>query len=138
MKIKTSELIDAPLRWAVAICEGWVDSNDRAEHTTPGEELDRFSWQMSRNGVQCFLLDGKMEFFTDWSLGGPIIDREKIWLKFPFMVEGDTEAIHGAFGFPNVVNAFGPTALIAAMRCHVASRLGEYVDVPEEISCQLK
>jgi len=27
----------------------------------------------------------------------------------------------------------GPTPLIAAMRCYVASKLGEEVDVPEEL-----
>lgn len=29
--------------------------------------------------------------------------------------------------------SWGPTALIAAMRCHVARKLGEYVDVPDEV-----
>ena len=72
---------------------------------------------------------------TDWSQGGPIIEREKIWLKFPYTVEGPVEAVHGAFGFPNIVNAFGPTPLIAAMRCLCCAKLGGEVDVPEEL-CQ--
>ena len=28
---------------------------------------------------------------------------------------------------------YGPTMLIAAMRCYVASKLGEEIDVPEEL-----
>ena len=28
---------------------------------------------------------------------------------------------------------FGPTPLIAAMRCYVASKLGDEVEVPEEL-----
>ena len=30
-------------------------------------------------------------------------------------------------------HAFGPTPLIAAMRCFVASKLGDEVDVPDEL-----
>jgi hypothetical protein len=30
-------------------------------------------------------------------------------------------------------SAYGPTPLIAAMRCYVASKLGDEVDVPEEL-----
>ena len=33
---------------------------------------------------------------------------------------------------------YGPTALIAAMRCYVASKLGEEVDVPEELCGDIK
>lgn len=31
-------------------------------------------------------------------------------------------------------NRHGPTPLIAAMRCYVASKLGDVVDVPEELA----
>jgi len=37
-----------------------------------------------------------------------------------------------ALPWPNRFN-FGPTPLIAAMRCFVASKLGDEVDVPEEL-----
>lgn len=30
---------------------------------------------------------------------------------------------------------YGPTPLIAAMRCYVASKLGDEVDVPDEMTC---
>jgi hypothetical protein len=29
--------------------------------------------------------------------------------------------------------AYGPTPLVAAMRLYVASKLGEYVDIPESL-----
>ena len=63
---------------------------------------------------------------TDWAQGGPIIEREKItieWTGEDWMayVWHDHEW-------------FGPTPLIAAMRCYVASKLGDEVDVPEEIA----
>ncbi len=29
----------------------------------------------------------------------------------------------------------GPTPLIAAMRCYVASKLGDEIEIPEELKC---
>ncbi len=63
----------------------------------------------------------------------PIIELDRIWIKFPFMVEGDVEAIHGHFGFPKIINAFGPTALIATMRCFVKSKFGNTVEIPDDV-----
>ena len=59
-------------------------------------------------------------YSADWAHGGPIIEREKMGV-FP---------THGgwAAGLQS-----GPTPLIAAMRCYVASVLGDEVDVPEEL-----
>jgi len=60
-------------------------------------------------------------YSTDWAQGGPIIERERIavWGDNPFW-----EAERGS------VWCNGPTPLIAAMRCYVASKLGDKIDVP--------
>jgi len=78
---------------------------------------------------------------TDWEQGGPIIEREKIDISYwtsgnawhgacPGRMRYDCEGeyIDGSDGHSD-----GPTPLIAAMRCFVASRLGDEVDVPEEL-----
>lgn len=65
---------------------------------------------------------------TDWSQGGPIIEREKITIEW-------TGEDWMAYIWHDA-EFFGPTPLIAAMRCYVASKLGDEVDVPEEL-CQL-
>ena len=66
---------------------------------------------------------------TDWAQGGPIIEREKIamvyrageyWLSYTF----DGAKFEGT----------GPTPLIAAMRCYLASKLGDEIEVPEELN----
>jgi hypothetical protein len=65
---------------------------------------------------------------TDWAQGGPIIEREKIavWHRgdeWPWRAQqSDTSHLKG-----------GTTPLIAAMRCYVASKLGDTVDIPEEL-----
>jgi hypothetical protein len=68
-----------------------------------------------------------------WSDGGPIIDRERIYL-FPedgwtASTRFDCGSGEGAYGADVWENKqAGPTPLIAAMRAFVASRFGEDVD----------
>lgn len=67
---------------------------------------------------------------TDWSVGGPIIERERIALRC--WLECGWEADKWNFKFAEG-SICGPTPLIAAMRCFVASKLGDAVEVPEEL-----
>ena len=59
-----------------------------------------------------------------WEHGGPIIERERLCV---YDLGGDE------WGCDDNLNprSVGPTPLIAAMRCYVASKLGDDVDVPE-------
>ena len=72
-------------------------------------------------------------FSTNWAQGGPIIERETIELTHAqrFAKRG----IWGAFIKINTKNFLyhAPTPLIAAMRCFVASKLGDEVEIPEEL-----
>ena len=66
------------------------------------------------------------EYATQWRDGGPIIEREGITIQQS--PDRDCCMAH------NESHAFeGPTPLIAAMRCYVASKLGEIVEVPREL-----
>jgi hypothetical protein len=73
-------------------------------------------------------------YCTSWKLTGPIIDKMdgyqmKVWLESS--PSGKCEAhIHNYEG--NWI-AFGPTQLVAALRCFIMSRLGDEVEVPEEL-----
>jgi hypothetical protein len=62
-----------------------------------------------------------IEYSSEWEYGGPIIEREGIAL-----IPGWTAERPG-------FSADGPTPLIAAMRCYVSSKLGDTVDIPEEL-----
>ena len=112
MKIKTNELSGVDLDWAVAKCE-------------VGEDISE--------------IDDPHFYSTDWAIGGPIIDGEGISVIYygTFGRNGPWEAsrngdTHYIDQYPGDGTA-GPTALIAAMRCYVASKLGDEVDVPEEL-----
>jgi len=69
--------------------------------------------------------NGLPYYSTDWAQGGPIIQREEVCVLAP--VRGLWRSIN------NGRTQYGPTPLIAAMRCYVASKLGDEVDIPEEL-----
>lgn len=130
MKVKTRELIDVALDLAVAKCEGW-DQFD--EDGVPILQLDS-SHMRARWGLY--------SPSTDWGVGGPIIQKEGIELMCGLTEDmaarfKDASPHWSAFPFgrPDVLNKryMGPTPLVAAMRCLVASELGEEVEVPEEL-----
>lgn len=124
MKVKTSELIGIALDYAVAKCEGgtdfrydtvatyWITINGKDRALSKG-------WAQT----QTFLPS------TDWTEGGPIIEREKIDLASPNPIDPTWCAMQWrvAHGMK------GPTPLIAAMRCYVASKFGEEVEIPSEL-----
>ena len=106
MKIKTSELEDLALDWAVTKCEGY-------DHEVTSSEWGMWGWA------------------TDWAQGGPLIEREHISIEATRVGGlGDrwmaTDAGH--------CTEFADTPLIAAMRCYVASQLGDEVEIPEELT----
>jgi hypothetical protein len=64
---------------------------------------------------------------TDWAQGGPIIDREKIDVLYEHDLRWVAVPQKG-------IESYGPTPLIAAMRCYVASKLGAEIDIPKELT----
>ena len=66
---------------------------------------------------------------TDWAQGGPIIEREGVL----FTRTNDGE-MYRAWIVRRNASAIGPAHLIAAMRCYVASKLGDEVEIPEELA----
>lgn len=73
----------------------------------------------------CEIEERELRFCEDWSHGGPIIEREHIWLaeSYGSVTWRATMALHF---WDKAMD--GPTPLIAAMRCFVASKFGESVD----------
>ena len=114
--MKTSELTGVALDWAVAKCE-YVS-------------LDFFRIV---SGCLYTYEGDNYQPSTDWSQGGPIIERE--WVDVPpWPNESDEELRWQCVQHDNIdCTYFGDTPLIAAMRCYVASKLGDEVEIPEEL-----
>ena len=131
MKINTSELTENALDWAVAKCKG-MDIEIRPAGAC-GRRLyvlaaasDRTPWTLVWQGWSPS---------TDWAQGGEIIEREKISLEF-MLGAGDAGAdvwVATRYERPEFAEEQGTTPLIAAMRCYVASKMGNEIEIPEEL-----
>lgn len=118
MKIKVNEATELQLDWMVAKT---LVTDACIFKIRGGKVLDRLGLQWAPT--------------TNWSQGGPIIEREGIdILKLRTEQEGwrayhtpTPEAKTHCF-------AEGPTPLVAAMRCYVVSKLGDEVEVPEALA----
>lgn len=102
--MKTSELTGAALDWAVCVAEG----------------EKREAW-----------LSNPYSYSTNWIFGGPIIEREGISV--------DRCGKAWTADIANQIDGYiehttdGPTPLISAMRCYVASKLGDEIEIPKEL-----
>lgn len=113
MKIKVSEATNTQLNWLVA--------------TALGKRPSMFIFQ------QTGTLAVEHNYSTDWVQGGLIIERESIcleerkrmgvWLAYTRCLQTSES---------NLMN-YGSTPLIAVMRCFVTSKLGNEVEVPNEL-----
>lgn len=68
---------------------------------------------------------------THWAQGGPIIERENISLAS--QSTRWAEFWQADIGHSSKFTQWDHKPLIAAMRCYVMSKLGETVEVPEEL-----
>jgi len=117
---KTSELTGHALNFVVSQIEG-VDHDTAILNITVGDD----------NGW-------KLDYLT-WAQGGPIIEREGIaidCLRLAGIIDGWVAALPSPTTWEDeefVEEYCGTTPLIAAMRCYVASKLGDEVEIPEEL-----
>lgn len=125
MKIKISELTGTALDWLVAECEGKVE---QGVYGTP--ELLESGLHLHYCDV---LLSHPYNPSTDWAEGGALIEREGIGIRqYGDFLESHWQADKWAFKFVDPM-ATGPTPLIAAMRCLCRSKLGDEVEIPDEL-----
>jgi len=126
MKVKTSDLNGAALDWAVAKIENpewWEDGYMDGDPLAALDMDDGEAYAPS----------------STWSQGGPIIEREGISVgdSSHFDDYGSKDPFTSVKGFPEDEGGErlgrGKTYLIAAMRCFVVSKLGDEVEIPDEL-----
>ena len=105
--MKTSEMKDLILDWAVATANG--DTFTLAHQD--------WAW-----------------YSTDWAIGGPIIEREGMSLHKEDSREWRAVMWWDDENSAADIQMTGPTPLIAAMRCFVASKLGDDIEIPKEVA----
>jgi hypothetical protein len=139
--MKTSELTRHALNWAVAQAEGdkvfrprlgrpynW----DKEAYLADGSD-DRWVVRVQNPEVAHFV-DWTYNPSGDWMQGGPIIERENISI----VREGDAgNWVASVYDYVKAdwhLHTEGRTPLEAAMRCYVASKLGDEVEIPTELT----
>ena len=85
--------------------------------------------------IEGFEGDWLPDYSTDWASGGTIIEREEISISREFSSGRIEWAAWAPAPFRDDAEAFGygETPLIAAMRCYVASKLGDEVQITEAL-----
>jgi Protein of unknown function (DUF2591) len=132
MKIKTSELTGPALDWAVAQAEihAWAVYdhavyNDKTLPSRPSEYLRDNDYGAGFTPS------------TDWAQGGPIIEREGILIQDRLDLTTWACQLARMKELNGVKRYFamkGATPLIAAMRCYVASKLGDEIEIPDSLA----
>lgn len=109
--MKVSELNETALDWAVAVCENLIDAD-----------------------APLIFFEGN--YCTNWALAGEIIEREGVSIVKIGRSVDDAIAPHPDCWCAHIDGAYATyeeTPLIAAMRSYVAMKLGNEIEVPEEI-----
>lgn len=121
MKIKTAELTGKALCYSVCMLE--------MPHLVWGETIG-----IHHASDQVVVPELKEPLcyspFMGWSQGGPVIERERLSIMSDYH-----EIKKGWLGetYNGQAREFGSTPLIAALRCYVADKMGDEVEIPEEL-----
>ena len=94
-----------------------------------GDALD-WAVELIQQGEKAKRLNYPAPYSAEWEYGGPIIEGEKIdvmwcgdrWCAYTMTPDKEAQ-----------LQTEGTTPLIAAMRGYVASKLGDEVELPEEL-----
>lgn len=121
--VKTSELTGKALAWAVCFI--------RLERLLEGRVIAARDHATFASRRESFARPDR-----DWARGGPIIEIEKldVWYRQEVVVPNHPHLWAATYERGLIDSyVFGPTPLVAAMRCCVAKYLGETVTVPDEV-----
>ena len=118
--IKVSEATPLQLNWLVAKCENYTNSI-RINRFKEWEDLGRTQLQDNEYTLWSPL--------TDWSQGGPIIDRE--WDTLMRLLQAKNSH-HGDMWTEYMLNS--QSVLVVFMRCLVVSKIGDTAEVPDEMT----
>lgn len=140
IEVKTSELVGPALDWAVfcAVYKGMQPEIHVIESVTvdrkPFIKPLEFPRAVSLSYSGAYGIECRWSPSGDWEHGGPLIDKYLIDLtvEHPSMICAALCDENGRYIDDKV--SFGSTHLIAACRAIVAARLGDTVQIPDELA----
>lgn len=139
MKIKVAEATGAVLDWLVAKCEG-IQLEDGFRLTD--DERYSTDWAqggpiIERENITVIRADDVYEvdvkgFTTNRRISRWFAETSR-WTGHTLCISYEGEEMDPTFMVGEAEGFYGPTPLIAAMRCYVAYKLGKEVEVPDEL-----
>lgn len=125
MKVLTKDLIGPALDWAVAVAEGKAPKSMWLWEVGcfVGHPPSRYSPSTNASHAFIIIIKNKIALIPDDG------HRFSQWQAFCWRPSQHDLTFEDGQSY----NMRGPTPLVAAMRCYVASTLGNEVNVPEEL-----
>ena len=124
-QMKTNQLTGAALDWAVVKCECDMPAPFKSIPAVLNGTVRVFRGDMG-------LHSDPISPSTNWAQGGMIIERE--WIEICRLNNGEWRGQWYEQATEKIHREYGDTPLIAAMRCYVASKLGDEVEIPKELT----
>jgi len=137
VEMKTGELVGLALDWAV-FCSVYPGMRPTI-NVIPATSVDRKPFSKPISFPQAIYLsysgayDTEIDWSpsTDWNQGGPLRDQYRIDVQFD---PNGKPVVMAHLSLDKLTyRAYGPTSLVAAMRCIVTSQYGDTVQVPAEL-----
>ena len=130
VKVKTHKATELQLDWAVAQCQGIQVRLDHHSHNFY-ETVDPRVADWHNNNI-CWTVYNPSDY---WLHGGPIIEQEKISIEhLTGAGDGGVDVWVATCDIRlKIFEEEGNTPLVAAMRCYVASKMGNEIDIPIEV-----
>ena len=130
MEVKTSELIDQALDWAVGVA-----------NSTPGLHLTHKPGKVCVYGRLNMpsgeMIDWPVQPSTDWAQADPLLQVEMMEHGMSLASIDHEKGKFAAYYWSDdlcELEGIGPTPLIAAMRALVQRKLGDEIDIPKELT----
>lgn len=139
LKMKTvlvTDMTDTQLDAAAALALG-------ANFVTGGSNIAHLHWPSPKFGPQPKWSMRAKPYTKSWTDTGPIMESEGIFPTLTDVERGDDDSVTFTKAFRAKSPAqyldhdrgvTGPTPLIAAVRCFILSKLGESVELPEDLA----
>ena len=129
-KVKVSEATNLQLDWMGAKCESQATPSGMSN-------AEVLLYRSVATNAWMYPKTRGIAYSTDWAQGGPIIGRERVNIQFCRDLRYRNGLYIHASAHTNMYHGYWrgdhDHPLVAAMRCYVASKLGDEVEVPEEL-----
>lgn len=130
-QISTEVLKDKALNFAVAKALGLKGYHNC--HLN-GNLMRGYWFSGLSSDPNCWTHIDQLNYTSNWGRVGPIVDREDISIiDKRFLGHPERKWMAYQYGGLMHESQFGPTHMVAAMRCYVFSKLGDFVEIPEEL-----